>query len=113
MENFAPSSSHFLVLFLAIILLIAIRVIEVIIRVLAKAFQYFIILCVFALFIYYSFFSRKVPNTAEEKTLENRGVRAPLSERFNQLGGDTILLQTHHDSLLQPARSIPLKKNQY
>ena len=113
MENFAPSSSHFLVLFLAIILLIAIKVIEVIIRVLAQAFQYFIILCVFASIVYYIFFSPKVPDSIEKTMLENRGIQTLVPDNSKQYGVDSILLKTHPDSLRQPARSVPLKKNQY
>lgn len=113
MENFAPSYSHFLVLFLAIILIIAIKVIEVIIRVLAQAFQYFIILCVFASIVYYIFFSRKVPNTIEKTTPENRVIQTPVPDNFKQSRVDSTLLPIHPDSLRQPARSVPLKKNQY
>jgi hypothetical protein len=115
MENLLPISLPFLFLLIAVIVLLAIKMIEAIIQIITRIFQYFLLLCVFLLIAYYVFLGRHDSGHPQKTSIVDPNIQVPVpGDSLPQIHTDSFPLPHRADRRRrQQAGSTPLPQDDY
>lgn len=114
MENISPPSLPFLVLLIVVILVVAIKMIESIIQILSRLFQYFLLLCVFALIVYSALFGLNGPGHSQGPSVHNPSFQPHIPrDSLLQISADSFPPKPATDNpRAQPAGTIPFQQRE-